>query len=71
MTRHTTPDPHAPEGGPDPIRFACFCGTTLKARPEAAGKPGDCPACGRVVIVPRPPDPSADSTLVLAGGPSG
>jgi serine/threonine protein kinase/WD40 repeat protein/DNA-directed RNA polymerase subunit RPC12/RpoP len=46
------------------ISFDCSrCGQRLKVRPERAGKPGKCPACGSQVHIPAaPPDsPSPDA----------
>jgi len=38
------------------IEFRCpHCGKGMQAEPALAGRPGTCPACGRVVTVPKPP----------------
>lgn len=38
-----------------PITFDCPCGKSLRANDENAGRRVKCPACGAVVIVPKPP----------------
>ncbi len=37
-----------------PLMFPCKCGKKLQAKEELADKRVKCPACGRVVVVPRP-----------------
>ena len=36
------------------ISVACECGKKFQTKPEYAGRRGKCPACGRVLIVPKP-----------------
>jgi hypothetical protein len=38
------------------IRFSCFCGRRLKARPELAGRRARCPVCRITMSIPRPPE---------------
>ncbi len=35
-----------------PVHFRCPCGVVLNAPEGGAGKGGECPACGKVVVVP-------------------
>jgi hypothetical protein len=35
-----------------PIEFTCSCGRRLRVSDEAAGQEHQCPACGRMVVVP-------------------
>src|SRR5579883_3036676 len=37
------------------IPFACSCGKSFQAKDEFAGKRTKCPACGQILVIPRPP----------------
>jgi hypothetical protein len=37
------------------VEFACRCGKTFSAREEHAGLRAKCPACGRILDIPRVP----------------
>jgi hypothetical protein len=37
-----------------PIKVACACGKKLAVKEEFAGKKGKCPACGKLLSIPRP-----------------
>src|SRR5437870_2854390 len=58
-----------------PLTFPCKCGKKLQAKEELADKRVKCPACGRVVTVPRPaaaegapaPDWEIDAAPQVAG----
>jgi CheY-like chemotaxis protein len=39
------------------ISFSCECGKILSAPDAGVGKKGRCPVCGRLVVVPKPPEP--------------
>ena len=58
MPKHTRPG----------IPVNCECGKTLHVKNELAGKRGKCPACGRVLIVPKEAPPPLPATTGVAGG---
>src|SRR5260370_13938694 len=42
-----------------PIQLTCNCGRALRVKDEFGGRKVRCPACGKVVSIPRP-EPVAD-----------
>jgi len=41
-----------------PFAIACPCGKRMRVRDELAGTQVQCPACGRVLLTPKPPPPA-------------
>src|SRR5260221_10398011 len=52
------------------LKFKCNCGKVLVADMAAAGKKAKCPNCGKVVQVPRPPEPNPAAPNVAIPKPA-
>lgn len=46
----------------DTIRFACQCGSKVKASTDLAGEVYKCPQCGKPLIVPQVPEAIVEAT---------
>ncbi|HUY34033.1 MAG TPA: HEAT repeat domain-containing protein [Pirellulales bacterium] len=51
------------------ITVTCPCGKKLQSRDEHAGMRAKCPACGAVLLIPKPPQPPVTATPPVNAAP--
>ena len=51
-----------------PIHFKCPCGRVLLSEDEYAGRKGECPSCGKILIVPQAVGALAPLAVPAGGG---